>query len=111
MVLRVKDQALMVKFYCNVLGCLVERKSDNGALHQLRAGTSLIDLVTISDAKEVKSAAKSNTKYHNMDHFCVRIELISSERVVGSPAGSWHKARSGGKPLRGGRIRPVYIHK
>ena len=81
-VLRVRDQALMIKFYCDVLGCLVERRSDNGALHQLRAGTSLIDLVTTTDAKEIKSAVKSNATYHNMDHFCVRIDPFNPRELL-----------------------------
>ena len=44
-VLRVHDLQRMVRFYCDVLGCTVERVQDQLGLTQLRAGESLIDLV------------------------------------------------------------------
>ena len=44
-VLRVRDVAAMQAFYCDVLGCTVERRQDAIGLLQLRAGSSLIDLV------------------------------------------------------------------
>ncbi|GAA2357262.1 hypothetical protein Cme02nite_50870 [Catellatospora methionotrophica] len=46
-VLRVIDAAAMETFYRNVLGCTVEDRREDVGLLQLRAGTSLIDLVTI----------------------------------------------------------------
>lgn len=46
-VLRVKDMARMARFYCEVLGCNVERERPELGLVQLRAGVSLIDLVSV----------------------------------------------------------------
>ena len=46
-VLRVKDMARMTRFYCDVLGCSVERERPELGLIQLRAGASLIDLVSV----------------------------------------------------------------
>ena len=37
-VLRVRDVAAAKRFYCNALGCTVERESDALGLYQLRAG-------------------------------------------------------------------------
>ena len=46
-VLRVQDGARMTKFYCEVLGCTVERARQDIGLIQLRAGQSMIDLVPV----------------------------------------------------------------
>lgn len=44
-VIRVQNIEAMIKFYCDVLGCVVERRSSPElGLVQLRAGNSLIDL-------------------------------------------------------------------
>ena len=45
-VLRVKDAERSIAFYRGVLGCAVEKRRDDLGLVHLRAGTSLIDLVT-----------------------------------------------------------------
>ena len=44
-VLRVRDLERMVQFYCDVLGCSVERQLDAVGLVQSRAGSSPIDLL------------------------------------------------------------------
>ena len=45
LVLRVVDLDQMLRFYCDVLGCTIERRQDSIGLVQLRAGRSLVDLV------------------------------------------------------------------
>ena len=50
LVLRVVDLDSMLRFYCGVLGCTVERRQDEIGLVQLRAGRSILDLVPV-DAK------------------------------------------------------------
>lgn len=47
-VLRVRNMASMLAFYCDVLGCTVEKRQDAIGLLQLRAGDSLIDLVDVT---------------------------------------------------------------
>src|SRR5580704_3829698 len=44
-VLRVTDMDRAISFYGDVLGCPVERRLESIGLVQLRAGTSMIDLV------------------------------------------------------------------
>ncbi|EPS0984844.1 VOC family protein, partial [Vibrio vulnificus] len=46
-VLRVVDLPKMLAFYCDILGCVVEREVAEFGLTQLRAGSALIDLVTV----------------------------------------------------------------
>ena len=69
LVLRVTDLDRAIKFYGEVLGCHVERRLDEPKLVQLRAGTSMIDLVP---AGGVPPAAESAAG-RNLDHFAVRI--------------------------------------
>ena len=44
LVLRARDMDRMIGFYCDVLGCTVEKRQEKLGLVQLRAGRSLIDL-------------------------------------------------------------------
>lgn len=46
-VLRVHDVERMVEFYCQVLGCRIDRQQTDLGLTQLRAGSILIDLVSV----------------------------------------------------------------
>jgi len=65
-VLRVSDLDRAVGFYCQVLGCSVERRVESIQLVQLRAGASLIDLLLAARAPD--------TAAPNMDHFALRID-------------------------------------
>jgi catechol 2,3-dioxygenase-like lactoylglutathione lyase family enzyme len=47
LVLRVRDARRMTRFYCEVLGCQVERVREEMGLTHLRAGASMIDLVAV----------------------------------------------------------------
>jgi glyoxylase I family protein len=72
-VLRVHDVALMQAFYCEVLGCSVERRQDDIGLVQLRAGNSLIDLVAVDSKLGRLGGAGPGTEGHNMDHLCLSV--------------------------------------
>ena len=80
-VIRVRDQNLMTRFFCEVLGCSIERSIDDAGINQLRAGASLIDLVSIENSIQPKHREHSNYEDHNMDHFCIRIEPFD-EKVL-----------------------------
>jgi catechol 2,3-dioxygenase-like lactoylglutathione lyase family enzyme len=73
-VLRVNNVPRMVRFYCEVLGCTVEKEREDLGLTQLRAGNSLIDLVAVDGAIGRKGGAAPGTEGRNMDHLCLRIE-------------------------------------
>ena len=73
-VLRTANVPRMVRFYCEVLGCTVEKERSDIGLTQLRAGNSLIDLVAVDGAIGRKGGAAPGTEGRNMDHLCLRIE-------------------------------------
>lgn len=81
-VLRVRDVAAMQAFYCDVLGCVVERRQDAIGLLQLRAGDSLIDLVGAEGALGRLGGAAAGTEGHNMDHLCLRVAPFDREAIV-----------------------------
>lgn len=68
-VLRVGDLDRAIAFYRRVLGCRVERELQQPRLVQLRAGTSLIDLVPAA----VSPHAAADKAGRNMDHFALRV--------------------------------------
>jgi catechol 2,3-dioxygenase-like lactoylglutathione lyase family enzyme len=74
LVLRVVDLDQMLHFYCDVLGCTIERRQDAIGLVQLRAGRSLVDLVPIDGELGSAGGAAPGTEGRNLDHFCFRVE-------------------------------------
>jgi catechol 2,3-dioxygenase-like lactoylglutathione lyase family enzyme len=89
-VLRVRELPRSLAFYCDLLGCTVEREQPELGLTQLRAGKSLIDLVTLDGplgAGEPPGAGR------NLEHFCLTIApfeemaLIAWLTARGVPAG------------------------
>jgi len=73
LVLRVIDLQRMLSFYCGVLGCSIERRQDDLGLVQLRAGSSLIDLVPVDGKLGSQGGAAPGREGRNMDHFCLRL--------------------------------------
>ncbi|MEO1916057.1 MAG: VOC family protein, partial [Myxococcales bacterium] len=67
-VLRVADADTAIRFYCEVLGCSVERKlpAELGLI-QLRAGHSLIDIVPVSGGLGQLGGAAPGEEGRNMD--------------------------------------------
>jgi len=80
-VLRVRDLATMLRFYTDVLGCTLERAQDELGLYQLRAGASLIDLVTVDGKVGRVGGAAPGPEGRNLDHFCLRIEPFDGEAL------------------------------
>ena len=80
-VLRVIDLDRMLRFYCDVLGCTVERRQDAIGLVQLRAGRSLVDLVPVSGELGKAGGAPPGREGRNVDHFCFRIEPFDEAAI------------------------------
>lgn len=81
-VLRAKDMEKMVAFYRDVLGCEVERETSPGfGLVQLRAGESLIDIVSVDGRIGRSGGAAPGKEGRNMDHFCVRLEGFEESAI------------------------------
>jgi glyoxylase I family protein len=74
LVIRVTNLEAMVDFYCNVLGCRLERELDEAKLAQLRAGNSLIDLVDASGPLGRQSGGPPEHQAPNLDHFCLQVQ-------------------------------------
>ena len=81
LVLRVVDLDKMIHFYCAVLGCIIERRRDALGLVQLRAGRSLIDLVTVDGKLGRAGGAAPGNEGRNVDHFCVRVEPFDEAAI------------------------------
>lgn len=80
-VLRVVDLARMERFYCDVLGCAVEKRQDDIGLVQLRAGRSLVDLVPIDGPLGRKGGAPPGREGRNVDHVCFRVEPFDADAI------------------------------
>ena len=74
LVLRIVDLDRMLHFYCDVLGCTIERRQDEIGLVQLRAGRSLVDLVPVDGKLGAAGGAAPGKEGRNLDHFCFRVE-------------------------------------
>jgi catechol 2,3-dioxygenase-like lactoylglutathione lyase family enzyme len=72
-VLRVRDVAASKRFYCDALGCTVERESEALGLHQLRAGASLIDLVPVEGPLGRLGGAGPGAEGRNVDHVALAL--------------------------------------
>jgi glyoxylase I family protein len=82
LVLRVRNLEKMLAFYCQGLGCSVERRQDDIGLVQLRAGRSLIDLVPV-DGKLGRAGGKGpGSEGRNLDHLCLRIEPFDAPAIT-----------------------------
>ena len=71
-VLRVSGIERMIAFYCDVLGCRLERGPGDNGLAQLRAGDSLIDLVDIAGPLGNSGKAPDQSA-PNIDHVCLQV--------------------------------------
>ena len=80
-VIRARDPERLVRFYCDALGCAVERRQDAIGLVQLRAGRSLIDIVGVDGTLGRKGGAAPGVEGRNMDHLCVRVEPFDVDAI------------------------------
>ncbi len=81
-VLRARDMVAMEAFYCDVLGCGVERRQEGLGLLQLRAGASLIDVVAVDGKLGRMGGAAQGGEGRNMDHLCLRAEPFDREAIT-----------------------------
>lgn len=82
-VLRVVDLDAMLAFYCDALGCAIERRQDEIGLVQLRAGSCLVDLVPVSGKLGRAGGAAPGPQGRNMDHLCFRVEPFDEAAIRG----------------------------
>ncbi len=82
LVLRARDLPRMLAFYCDVLGCEVEREVPELGLTQLRAGNALIDLVGVDGELGKLGGSAPGPEGRNLDHFCLRIAAMAEEDLT-----------------------------
>ena len=81
-VLRAHDAEKMIQFYCQVLGCTIERRSSpEVGIVQLRAGEALIDILAVDSELGRMGGSGPGKEGLNMDHFCVRLESFEEQAI------------------------------
>lgn len=80
-VLRVRDAEAMVAWYGRVLGCPIEKRQDAIGLVQLRAGSSLVDLVPVDGKLGRMGGAAPGAEGRNLDHFCFRVHPFDEAAI------------------------------
>lgn len=79
--LRINHKQAMLDFYVGVLGCTIERELDHLGLLQLRAGSTLIDLVPADSPLGRNGRGRPLAQHANLDHLCLRIEPFDEAAI------------------------------
>ena len=98
-VLRVRDIDVMRRFYCDVLGAEHVAWRPQFGMSHLRAGASMIDLITVDGPLGKAGGSAAGREGRNMDHLCLRVEPFDQDAIV------THLKRHG---VAVGDIRPRY---
>lgn len=80
-VVRAADLERMVAFYRDVLGCPVEKRRDDLGLVHMRAGSTLIDLISVDGKLGRQGGAAPSREGRNMDHLCLRVEPFEEDAL------------------------------
>ena len=80
-VLRVAALQPMLDFYCNVLGCTIDRRRDDLGLVQLRAGRSMVDLVPVNGPLGRAGGAPPGREGRNVDHISFRLATFDEAGI------------------------------
>lgn len=99
LVLRIRDERRMLAFYCEVLGCTLEKRQDELGLIQLRAGDALIDLVPVDGPLGRRGGPPPGRDGHNLDHFCLRLASFDEAAI---------RRHLAGHGVEVGEIKPRY---
>lgn len=82
LVLRVADLDRAETFYRDVLGCGIVRRRDDLGLRHLRAGASMIDLISVDGTLGRRGGIAAGKEGRNLDHLCLRIEPFDEAAIV-----------------------------
>ena len=80
-VLRIRDLDASLHFYCDVLGCTLDKVQEKIGLWQVRAGSSLIDLVPLDGMLGKRGGAAPTADGRNLDHFALQITPFDEEKI------------------------------
>jgi glyoxylase I family protein len=82
-VLRTAHYRELIDFYCDVIGCTLERETSAAfGLTQLRAGNALIDIVDVTGELGKAGGAAPGPTGNNLDHFCLQIEAFDEAELI-----------------------------
>ncbi len=81
-VIRANNIERLIAFYCDVLGCRLERGPGELGLAQLRAGDSLIDLVDVLGPLGAAGGEAPDGRAPNMDHVCFFVEPWDADSIL-----------------------------
>lgn len=83
LVLRVQDLERSIAFYRALLGMeVVKRRDDLGLVH-LRAGVSMVDLVSLDGELGRSGGAGPGDTGRNLDHLCLRVHPFDATAILG----------------------------
>jgi glyoxylase I family protein len=80
-VIRVANLDGAVAFYRDALGCAVDRVREELGLVHMRAGSTLIDLISVEGKLGRAGGRAPAGEGRNMDHLCLRIEPFDEESL------------------------------
>lgn len=80
-VLRVRDKDRMVSFYRDVLGLAVDRDRPEIGLTHIRAGTQMIDLVTLDGPLGRMGGQGPGREGRNLDHFALQVRPFDEPAI------------------------------
>ncbi|MGR5548134.1 VOC family protein [Vibrio sp. PID23_8] len=72
----------MLRFYRDILGCHIERELPDLGLTQLRAGSAIIDLVTVNGELGRLGGKPPSQDGRNLDHFCLQIGVYEEAALL-----------------------------
>jgi len=111
-VLRTDRYRELIEFYCEVIGCRLEREtSPEFGLTQLRAGNALIDIVDVGAELGKQGGPAPGLEGNNLDHFCLQIDVFDETELIdylsshGIDGGEFHERYGAG-----GMGRSLYIN-
>jgi len=80
-VLRVVDLDAMTQFYRDVIGCTIDRERPDLGLTHLRAGRSLIDLITVDGPLGARGGAAPGAEGRNLEHICLTLSPFDEAAI------------------------------
>ena len=80
-VLRIVDKTAMLAFYTEILGCTLDWDRPELGLTHVRAGASLIDLVTVDGKLGQLGGAPPGPEARNLDHFALTIRPFDEAAI------------------------------
>ena len=80
-VLRIRDKDAMLGFYRDVLGLSVDRDRPELGLTHVRAGSQMIDLVTLDGRLGQLGGAGPGPEGRNLDHFALQVRPFDEAAI------------------------------